>query len=128
LNKRHIPFRALNQIWFDDVLIQVASLGEPLFAGKRSGLNRTRHFANHLPPDTVAFTTTWVSEVVKMATDVADYPILLCPTPIAHLAWPHRGNTPEVPVTKILEERSEVPLNIFLRIPSILEVLFDFLP
>jgi len=127
LNERHIRFRAFNRILFE-VLVQVAFLGEPLVASKRSGSNRTKHFAIHLPPNTVALTTACVSVVVEMATDVADRWILLPPNPTAHLASPHRGNTPEVPVTKILEERRKVFLYLFLRIPSILECLLDVLP
>jgi len=127
LNERHRPIRASNRIRFE-VLFQVALLGKPLVTGKRSGSNRTKQFALHLPPDTVTLTATYVRVVVKMATDVADRSILLRPYPTAHFAWRHRGNTPEVPVTKILEEWSEVFLYLFLRIPSILQCLLDVLP
>ena len=46
LNGGRIPFRAMNRIWFN-VLVQVAFLGEPLRAGKRSGSDRTKHPALH---------------------------------------------------------------------------------
>jgi len=127
LNERHRPFRAWNRIRFE-VLVQVALLGKPLVTGKRSGSSRTKQFALHLPPDTVALTATYVSVVVKMPADVADRSILLRPFPTAHLAWPHRGNTPELPITKVLEEWSEVVLYLFLRIPSVLECPLDVLP
>jgi len=83
LNEGYIPFRVFKRIWFE-VLVQVAFLGEPLVASKRSGSNRTKHFAIHLLPNTVALTATRVSVVVKMATGVADPSTLLPPNPTAH--------------------------------------------
>ena len=110
------------------MLVQVALLGKPLLAGKRSGSNRTKHFAIHLPSVTAAMTATYVSVVVQVTADVADRSILLRPYPTAHFAWPHRGNTPELSSTKGLEERSEMFLYLLLRIPSILECPLDVLP
>ena len=66
-----------------------------------------------------------------MTADVADGPILLRSLPAAHLAWvptPYRGHTPELPLTEALEERCEVVLDLFFRVPSALEILFNVGP
>jgi len=85
LNRGRIPFKALNRIR-SDVLIQVTFLGEPLGASKRSGLDRTRDPALHLPPGTTAFTAAYVGVVAKVTTNVTYRSVLLRPFPTAYLA------------------------------------------
>lgn len=66
-----------------------------------------------------------------MTTDVANGPISLRSFPTAYLAWlpvPHRGDASELAVAKILEEWSEVFLNFFSRVPSILESVLEVAP
>ena len=77
-----------------------------------------------LPLRVAAFAVADPRVVAQMTADVAEGPIFLRPFPTAHRAWLpvlDRGDTSELSVAEILEEGSEVFIDLFSRVPSILE-------